>query len=102
MEIEINKKVREFIIALEDSTKKKTAREISLLEKYGYLLGMPSSKRLGRNLYELRIRGQQEVRLFYCFKNGVIFIIHGIIKKSQKIPRKELLKATKLVQDLLD
>ena len=44
------------------------------------------------NLFELRINGKNAiVRLFYCYrKNRIIIILHGFVKKTQKIPRREL------------
>jgi len=51
---------------------------------------MPYSKQILRKLYELRIRGQQEVRIFYCFHQGQAVILHSFIKKTQKTPRKEI------------
>jgi len=41
----------------------------------------------------LRIRGQQEIRLIYVFGSNRAIILHGFIKKSQKIPQKELIVA---------
>ena len=102
MEIIIQQKVQSFILSLEPDAKKKIARDMDLLEKYSYLLGMPNSKRLHNNLYELRIRGQQEVRLFYCFYNGGIYMVHGIIKKTEKLPRREFKIALKNSKKILD
>jgi phage-related protein len=44
------------------------------------------------NLFELRITGRNAiVRLLYCYrKNKIIVILHGFVKQSQKIPRREL------------
>jgi len=56
-------------------------------------LTMPHSKQMPGNLFELRMRGHQEVRIFYCFHKGTICLLHGFIKKSQKTPGKELRRA---------
>ena len=41
-------------------------------------------------MYELRIRGKQEVRIFYTFNRGEIILLHCFLKKSQQIPSKEI------------
>jgi len=86
--------VKKFIRSLEKPTTTKVLRMIDLLERYGLNLQMPHSRRLEKNLFELRIRGQQEVRIFYTFRDGAV-LIHGFIKKTQKTPKEELETAHK-------
>lgn len=54
---------------------------------------MPHSKKVSTDLFELRIRGQQEVRIFYGFYKGYIHLLSGFVKQSQKTPQRELHKA---------
>ena len=68
----------------------KTLRTIDLLEKFGNKLTLPHSKKISGGLFELRMRGRQEVRIFYCFHKNTIYLLHGFIKKFQRIPNKEL------------
>lgn len=49
----------------------------------------PDVKKIDRNLYELRIRGQEAVRIFYTKTIEGYFLLHAFKKKTQKIPRKE-------------
>lgn len=100
MEIHLDPQVEKFIASLEKSTIAKTLRTIDLLENFGYQLGLPQSKKVRSNLFELRIRGQQEVRIFYTFKNGGAILLYGFIKKSQKIPKLELDYAIKKMRSL--
>ncbi len=93
MRIHIDSEVEKFIYSLEKQTIAKTLRTIDLLEKFGNKLAMPHSKKVTGNIFELRIRGQQEVRIFYCFHKDQIRLLSGFVKKSQKTPAKELLKA---------
>lgn len=60
------------------------------LEIHGNLLGMPHAKRLEPNLYELRIRGKEEIRIIYGFKQKNIYLLHGFKKQKQKTPKKEI------------
>ena len=83
--------VEKFLNGLQTATKQKVARHFDLLEHYGPDLGMPHSKPLGDGLYELRVRGRQEVRILYVFAIGhTIFLLHGFLKKTQIIPKREL------------
>ena len=97
--IEYESGVRGFINSLQIFTKAKITRLISLIIEYGPDLGMPRSRKIDSQLYELRIRGTQEIRIFYaCFQEKVV-MLHGFAKKTQKIPRKELEKAHKHLLD---
>jgi len=82
--------IEEFISSLEKFTILKVFRTIDLLEQFGHRLGMPHSKRLTQNIFELRIRGIQEVRLLYTFYDGRAMILYGFIKKSEKLPTRHL------------
>lgn len=84
------KPVEEFIKSLPPQTIAKITRTIDLLEAYGSFLNMPHSKKITHNLYELRIRGKQEIRIFYTFQKKDIYLLHVFQKKSQKTPPKEL------------
>lgn len=79
-----------FVTKLEKTTIAKVLRTIDLLERFGHQLGMPHSKNIDSSLFELRMRGQQEIRLIYTFHNNQAVILHGFVKKSQKIPQKEI------------
>ena len=82
--------VEEFIKSLNQSAITKVTHEISLLELHGPFLRMPYSKKLTRDLYELRIRGKEELRILYGFKRDKIYMLHGFKKKTQKTPIKEI------------
>ena len=61
-----------------------------LLRQYGNLLGLPHSKALSGGLYELRIRGKEEIRIFYCFAGQkTIYLLHVFKKQKQQIPQKD-------------
>lgn len=86
--------IKSFIDKLQPTTQAKLGRQLDLLEEHGYELGMPHVKALGGGLLELRVRGKQEVRVFYVFAVGRrIYLLHGFVKKTQTTPQKELLLA---------
>ncbi|MFA6018027.1 MAG: type II toxin-antitoxin system RelE/ParE family toxin [Patescibacteria group bacterium] len=95
-----HKDIKAFVKTLEISTQAKVERIIDLLEEFDQNLGMPHSKHVISGVFELRIRGIQEVRLFYTFHKDSIVFLHGYIKKSQKIPSRALRVAIKRKADL--
>jgi phage-related protein len=102
MKILIDQFVEQFIIKLDKATTAKVLRTIDLLEKLTFKLGMPHSKKIDSHLYELRVRGRQEIRIFYCFNQQKIVLFHAFIKKNNKIPLKELNLIHKKLDLILD
>ena len=96
MEIKFfHRSIQQFIESLEQSTFAHVLQKIQLLEEFGHAVGMPHSKKIGKRLFELRIRGVQEVRLIYIFHDGLAFILHAFVKKTDRIPLKEIKLARK-------
>lgn len=87
--------VKEFIKRLAPKTVGKISQSLDLLKEHGPLLGMPYSKKLTREINELRIRGKEEVRILYTFSKNNIYLLHAFKKKTQKTPRKEIDTAEK-------
>ena len=100
MKIYIIKEVQYFIWSLEKPTIAKILRVIDLLEKFGNKLQMPHSKPIGKGLFELRIRGDKEIRIFYTFNDNQAVLLLGFIKKSRQIPKKEISLAYQKIKDL--
>ena len=84
--------VQEFIDNLDLRSKAKIARAIDLLEQFGIELGMPYAKHIEGELWELRIRvGTNQYRIIYFLFIGKAFILlHGFVKKSGRIPERDL------------
>ncbi len=59
--------------------------------------------RLDSGLYEIRAKGKEGIaRSVYCTaKEKEIVILHSFIKKSQKIPKKDLDLAKKRMKEVL-
>jgi len=86
-----SKPVDEFIHKQQPQAKAKIMHTIKLLRQYGNRLGMPHAKILGSGLYELRIRGKEELRIFYCIIQAkIIYLLHAIKKQTQKTPNKDI------------
>ena len=82
--------VVQFIKAQQSQAIAKIVHLIELLEIHGSFLGMPHAKKLEKNLYELRVRGKEEIRIIYGFKGKAIYLLHGFRKQKQKTPQKEI------------
>ncbi len=87
--------VRRFLKTLPSDLKSKCVEHLLLLETFGRLLAPPDSKKVNKNLFELRIQGSVQVRLLYGFSDDTAFVVNGFVKKSQKIPPRELQLAHK-------
>lgn len=92
--------IEDFITRLEKPILAKTLRTLDLLEQFGNHLGMPHRKKMGSNLFELRVRGKQEIRIFYTFNKKVIILLFGFIKKSQRTPKRCIDLAKKRLNSL--
>ena len=84
--------VQEFIDYRDNRAKAKIARTIDLLEKFGIHLGMPYVKHVEGELWELRARvGTNQYRIIYFLFTGKVFVLlHGFVKKSGRIPERDL------------
>lgn len=84
--------VKEFIDSLSERQQRKIARILSNIEEYGLITVIPHVRKLsGSPLWEIRILGQDNMRVFYAsvFKDSIL-LLHGFIKKSQTTPGKEI------------
>jgi len=96
-----SKPIDEFISTLTTDTKAKIFKSLDLLENYGPMIGMPHVKKIEKLLFELRIRGKEEIRLFFICSKQKIYFLHIFKKKTQKIPLKELNLARKRLPEAL-
>ena len=66
------------------------------------MLGEPYTKSLGEGLFEIRAKGKEGVgRSFFCTLVGQeVVVLHSFIKKSQKIPKKEMKIARKRLKEV--
>ncbi|MBM4177622.1 type II toxin-antitoxin system RelE/ParE family toxin [Candidatus Gribaldobacteria bacterium] len=88
-----DKKIQSFIFDLLPDEKAKVLRTLELLEEFGQKLSMPHSKKILKDLFELRVYGKKQIRIIYTFKNNNAVLLSCFIKKTNKIPKKELLNA---------
>jgi phage-related protein len=80
------------------------ARITETMRQYGPNLGMPYTRAMADELFEIRARGKEGVaRIFYCtVVRGKIMILHGFVKKTDKTPRRELVTARRRLREVQD
>lgn len=102
-------KIRFYSIEVKDEVAKlpigllaKYVRLTTLMETYGPNIGMPHTKLLGKGLIEMRLKAVEGIaRIFYAaFVDREIVILHSIIKKTNKIPKKDLEVAYNRLQEI--
>ena len=86
----LHSNVRKFLKTLPHDLKNKTSEQLLALQTFGRLLAPPDSKKISKVLFELRVVGSIQVRLLYGFSENRALVIHGFVKKSEKIPPREL------------
>ena len=85
-------KLEEEILSLPDGLLARYLRLTDLMCEFGSNLGMPHTRPIEGGLFELRVKSKEGIaRVFFCTKIGKkIIMLHSYVKKSQKIPKKEL------------
>ena len=98
-----NEKVAETILNLPPGILARYLRLTDLMMEFGPNLGAPHTKSIDKGLFELRIKSQEGIaRIFFCTQIGQkIVMLHSYIKKTNKIPKKELKIACKRMPEVL-
>ncbi|MEK9156901.1 MAG: type II toxin-antitoxin system RelE/ParE family toxin [Patescibacteria group bacterium] len=90
----------EYVNELDSTTHVKVGRTLEALQKYGSEIGMPYSKMIDKNLFELRTQGKKRVRILYAFHQDMAVILLIFVKKTKKIPIREIELAKTRKRDL--
>lgn len=94
--------VREWLLTLSRDDRKAIGRDVKTVQ-FGWPLGMPLVRKLDRDLWEVRSRLDNRIaRVVFTVFQDVIVLLHGFIKKSQKIPATDLDVARKRLATLKD
>jgi phage-related protein len=70
----------------------KTIGEDIATVEYGWPVGMPTCRPMGDSLYEVRtdLPGNRVARVLFCEDGGVMYLLHGFIKKSRTTPKQDI------------
>lgn len=92
--------VRQWLKGLEPENRKTIGQDIKTAQ-YSWPLGMPLIRKLDPGLWEVRSHITQGIaRVIFTVDDGVMVLLHGFIKKSQKTPLVEMRKARQRLADL--
>lgn len=83
--------VRQWLKELDRADRKVIGEDIWLVQ-LRWPLGMPLVKKLEAELWEVRnnLSGGRIARVFFTVAGGEMVLLHGFLKKAQKIPQKDL------------
>lgn len=89
------KYAKEFINNFEEKTRAKILARIEYLEKHWHEVRRPLVDKIDRDLYELRVEfAWNNVRVLYAYMfKDYIVLLHGLAKKTDKIPENDKEKA---------
>ena len=84
--------IGKFLDSLSARQQAKILKIIENIKRYGLNSVLPHLKKLsGTPLWEIRVLGQDNIRVIYAVLYlDAVLILHGFIKKSQKTPEKEI------------
>jgi phage-related protein len=86
-----NEPVRDWLMGLAKAERKKIGVDIKTIE-YGWPIGMPTCRPMGKGLWEVRSElGQNRIaRVLFCIAEGHMILLHGFMKKTRTTPKTEL------------
>ena len=92
--------MREWLKALPPEGRKIIGDDLKTAQ-YGWPLGMPLIRKLETGLWEVRSRLQDRIaRVIFTVEGDTMVLLHGLIKKSEKMPLQDLQLARQRLQSL--
>jgi phage-related protein len=97
-----NEPVREWLKSLPVQARKAIGEDIKTVQ-YGWPIGMPVVKSIGHGLWEVRSNFESGIaRVLFTLHESKMILLHGFIKKTQKIPKQEIDLTLKRLKELKD
>jgi len=82
--------VRQWLKQLDADNRKRIGEDLYTLQ-LGWPLGMPLARKIETDLWEQRSRIENGIaRVMFTENKGRLILLHGFIKKSQKLPSTDL------------
>ncbi|PZO51202.1 MAG: type II toxin-antitoxin system RelE/ParE family toxin [Alphaproteobacteria bacterium] len=93
--------VREWLKGLDEEDRRQIGIDIRKVE-FGWPIGMPTCKPLGRGLWEVRtdLCSNRIARVIFAISDGEMGLLHGFIKKTRKTPDDDLKLALKRKKEM--
>lgn len=95
-----NEPVRVWLKKLDDESRKLIREDIATAE-FGWPVGIPLCKDLGKGLYEIRsnITDGRIARVIFASIDGEMVLLPGFVKKTKKTPKPDLDLALKRMKE---
>ena len=85
-----NEPVRDWLKSLPAYERRSIGEDIKTVQ-FGWPLGMPLVRKLGKDLWEIRVHLVDRIaRILFTVLGHTMILLHGFIKKSQAMPTEEL------------
>ncbi len=99
-----SQKVQEETLALPEGILAKFLRVTEFIEEFGPNLGRPHTAPLGDGLFEIRVEGREGIEwsVFCVLRDKKIVILLTVIKKTDKIPKRQIDIVKKRKQEVSD
>ena len=95
-----NEPVRDWLMELKAVDRRKLGFEIHSVQM-GWPVGMPLVKKLEEGVWEVRVNIEDGIaRVLFTVEGNTMILLHGFIKKTQKIAEKELAVARERLKTL--
>jgi phage-related protein len=96
-----NEPVREWLKALPQQDRSAMGKDLMRVQ-FRWPVGMPLCRAMGEGLWEVRTRlpSDRIARVLFCFFEGELWLLHGLIKKSQKTPIADLVLARQHMKEI--
>ena len=93
--------VRDWLKGLAPEERREIGQYIATVE-YGWPVGMPVCRPLGQGLWEVRstLPGNRIARVIFCIAQGQMVLLHGFVKKTQRIPTEDLALARRRMKEI--
>jgi len=94
----------EFIMSLDIKMAARLYAIIGVLEEKGNMLREPYSKHLEDGIFEIRGKVGSDISrvLYFFYFGGKIVLTNGFVKKTQKTPPSEIMRAKQYRKDYLE
>jgi phage-related protein len=81
----------EWLLALTDADRRTIGKDIQKVE-FGWPIGRPHCAPLSQGLWEVRsdLERNRIARVIFCINDGEMILLHGFIKKTQKLAHSDI------------
>ncbi len=93
--------MRDWLLELDPEDRRRVGTDIQKVE-FGWPIGMPYCRPLGRGLWEVRcsISSCRIARVLFGILDGEMVLLNGFVKKTQKTPQQEIDLALRRMKEL--